>query len=54
LTLSTGIITTSTLTMFDSLNFNSANIVYVKSTFLYFNNYIVGGSTQLQPQFFTF
>jgi hypothetical protein len=54
LTLSTGLLTTSTLTMFDSLNYNSANNVYVKSTFLYFNNYIVAGTTQLQPQIFTF
>jgi hypothetical protein len=28
--------------------------VYVRSTFLYFNNYLVGGATQLQPQIFTF
>jgi hypothetical protein len=54
LTLSTGLITTSTLTFFDALNANTANVVYVRSTFLYFNNYIVGGSTQLQPQIFTF
>ena len=53
-TLSVGTLTTSSILLFDSLNFNSANLVYAKSTFLYFNNYIVGGATQLQPQIFTF
>jgi hypothetical protein len=54
LTLSTGLLTTSSITFYDSLNANTANLVYVKSTFLYFNNYVVGGATQLQPQIFTF
>ena len=54
ITLSTGMITTSSALFFDSRNFNSVNTVYVQSTLLYFNNYVVGGSTQLQPQFVTF
>jgi hypothetical protein len=54
LTVSTGLLTTSSITFFDSLNSNLGNSVYVKSTFFYFNNYIVGGATQLQPQMFTF
>jgi hypothetical protein len=54
LTLSTGLLTTSSITFYDSRNFNSANSVYVQSTFLYFNNYIVAGATQLQPQIFNF
>jgi hypothetical protein len=36
------------------LNSNRANSVYVRNTFFYFNDYIVGGATQLQPQVFTF
>ena len=54
LTLSTGLITTSSITLYDSRNFNSANLVYAQSTFLYFNNYIVAGTRQLQPQTFIF
>jgi hypothetical protein len=54
LTLSTGLITTSTLVFLDSRNANAPNQVYVRSTFLYFNDYIIGGATQLQPQIFTF
>jgi hypothetical protein len=54
LTLSTGSITASTVTFFDSRNFNSANNLYVQSTFLYFNSYIVSGTRQMQPQIFTF
>jgi hypothetical protein len=54
LTLSTGLLTTSTITFYDSMNCNAPNNVYVKSTFMYFNDYIIGGTTQLQPQIFTF
>ena len=54
LTVSTGNLTTSTLTFLDELNSNTANVVYVQSTFLYFNTTIIGGATQLQPQLFSF
>ncbi len=54
LTLSTGFITTSTLGFYDSMNNNLLNNVYVKNTYLYFNDYVVGGATQLQPQIFNF
>jgi hypothetical protein len=54
ITLSTASLTTSSITFFDSLNANTANLVYVRSTFMFFNNYIIGGATQLQPQIFTF
>jgi hypothetical protein len=54
LTLSTGTQTTSTTQYIDTLNTNSTYNIYVRSTFLYFNNYIVAGVTQLQPQIFNF
>ena len=54
LTLSTGTQTTSTTRYIDTLNTNSTYNIYVRSTFLYFNNYIVAGVTQLQPQIFNF
>jgi hypothetical protein len=54
LTISTGLLTTSTITLYDSKNFNSANTLYAMSTYLYFNNYVVAGATQLQPQIFNF
>jgi hypothetical protein len=54
LTFSTGFITASTLGLYDSGNNNVLNNVYVKKTYLYFNDYIVGGATQLQPQIFDF
>ena len=54
LRVSTGNITTSTATFIDTLNTNSVNTVYVRSTFLYYNNYVIGGTTQLQPQIFIF
>ena len=54
ITLSTANMTTSSVTFFDAQSNNVANNVYVQSSFLYFNNYIVSGANQLQPQFITF
>ena len=54
LTVSTGVLRTSSLTFYDALNYNSANAVYVKSTLLYFNSYVVGGAIVAQPQFVSF
>ena len=51
LTVSTGLLTTSSITFFDTIN---SNTLLAKSTFLFFNNYVIGGATQLQPQMFTF
>ena len=53
LTLSTGNITTSTLTYLDAAN-NAPNLTYVSSTYFFYNNYIVSGAFQLQPQFINF
>ena len=54
ITLSTANLTASSITLFDAQSNNAANNVYVQSSFLYFNNYIVSGANQLQPQFITF
>jgi hypothetical protein len=54
ITLSTANLTASSITLFDAQSNNATNNVYVQSSFLYFNNYIVSGANQLQPQFITF
>ena len=54
LTLSTGNLTTSTLTYLDAANNNAPNLTYVSSTYFFYNNYIVAGTFQLQPQFISF
>jgi len=41
---------TTSIHIFDA----QSNNVYLQSSFLYFNNYIVSGANQLQPQFITF
>ena len=54
ITISTANLTLSSLTFVDARNFNSTNTLTVQSTFLYFNNTILGGTRQLQPQSFLF
>lgn len=54
LTLSTGNLTTSTLTYLDAANNNAPNLTYVSSSYFFYNNYIVAGTFQLQPQFINF
>jgi hypothetical protein len=54
LTLSTGYLTASSLNLYDSVNMNSTNTITVKSTLLYFNTLVVGGSRVAQGQVFTF
>jgi hypothetical protein len=51
---STGFITMSSAIFYDALNANTANVVYTQSTFLYFNNYIIGGTRVAQPQWAVF
>lgn len=53
LTLSTGNITTSTLTYLDAAN-NAPNLTYVSSGYFFYNSSIVSGAFQLQPQFINF
>jgi hypothetical protein len=52
--ISAGSISVSSSIYYDALNNNSANVVYVASTFLYFNSYVIGGSKVAQPQWVTF
>jgi hypothetical protein len=44
----------SSAIFYDGLNKNTGNVVYVASTFLYFNTYVIGGTRVAQPQWATF
>jgi len=52
--MSTGRTTASTITLFDTLNSNTATDIYVRSTLLYFGGNVIGGARVAPPQFFTF
>jgi hypothetical protein len=52
--LSTGVLTTSSVILFDPLSANALNTVTVASTFLYFNSFIIGGTRVAQPQWVVF